>query len=290
MGFESVREGQLTEDKLKMGYWWVTHKVQVRRVFTLVLLLIDLALVGFAGFGFLDWYFGSGVRERGQIAQMTKQYSNYASLREMFAPVNLMIDSSAVLNSGEDTYDILARVTNPNMRHWVEFDYQFGSESAAVMHDFILPGSAKYIHQLGVKSASRPGSPELLLSNIAWHRLNAHVIRPDFASWAGTRLKLQVSDTVFTPPAPTDPLIVSRVSFNIKNDTGFGYRRVGFFVNLIGGAGLVGVNYVTISNLRPGEKRPVDASWFSVLPSVSSVEVIPDVNIFDNLVYIPPGE
>lgn len=292
MGFEPTREGQLTEDKLKWGYWWVTHKVQVRKVFTLVLGVIALVLVGYAGFGFLDWFFGSGVRERSQLAQMTRQVINYASFRERMAPRDLMVGSTSVLNAGEDAYDLVVSVTNPNMTHWVDFDYQFGSDSplGSVAHDFILPGGIKYIHQLGAESAARPSSPELQLSNLAWHRVDPHVIRPDVTTWAGIRLQLPITDVVFTPPDPSDQLTVSRVTFNVKNDTGFGYRKIGFFVSLMGQAGIVGVNYVTISDLRPGETRRVDASWFSVLPSVSKVEVTPDVNIFDDRSYIPPGQ
>lgn len=274
-----------------MAYWWVTHKVQVRRVFTLIVLLIDLALVGFAGYGFLDYYFGSGVGERVQVAQLAKQYINYGSIRQLMAPADLTVESMSVLNSGSGTYDIVARIANPNPKHWAEFDFQFmaGEPLGAAAHDFVLPGSSKFIRLLGIKSAGSPGSPEIQFSNMAWHRLNAHVVGPDYSAWAAARLNLPITDVVFTPPEPTDPLTISRVTFNVKNNTGFGYRRIGFFVNLIGAAGQSGVNYVTISDLRPGEVRQVDASWFSVVPSVSSVEVEPDVNIFDSAAYIPPG-
>ncbi len=292
MAFESVREGQLTEDKLKMGYWWVTHKTQVRKATALVLIVVDLALVGFAGFGFLDYYFGSGVPERQQLAQLARQYTNYAYFRQKMAPIDLLIEDIAVLNSSEGTYDIVARVTNQNMKQWVEFDYQFvaGEPLGPVAHDFVLPGSFKYIHQLGVRAAGGIGSPSLEMTNVAWRRVDAHVIGPDYAAWSGIRLNLPVSEVVFTPPDPTDPLTISRVTFNVRNATAFGYRRLGFFVSLIGPGGLSGVNYVTISDLRPGETRRVDASWFSVVPAVSSVEVASDVNIFDDRVYIPTGD
>jgi len=293
MAFEPSREGQLTEDKLKWGYWWVTHKVQVRRNFTIALGVLAAALVGYGGFGFLDWFYGSGVQERLQIAQMARPAIDYASFREAMAPQPMIINSTNVLNAGEGTYDIVASVNNPNTSHWVEFDYQFiaGTALAPPKHDFVIPGGIKYIHLLGVKLPSSPGSADIEFSNIAWRRINRHIISPDLNTWAMARLNFAVSDIVFVPPAADDQLRVSRASFNVKNDTGFGYRKIGFFVSLTGsGGGLIGVNYVTISDLRPHETRKVDASWFYVLPSVSKVEVSPDINIFNDQVYIPVGE
>jgi hypothetical protein len=98
-----------------------------------------------------------------------------------------------------------------------------------------------------------------------------------------------VSDARFRPPAPDDPLKVSRATFNVKNDTAFGYWRVSFFVILWSGSSIVGANSVTISDLRPGETREVAVSWFNEIHGVTRVEVVPEVNIFDDRVYIPPG-
>jgi len=292
MGFESVRESQLTEDKLKMGYWWVTHKVQVRRAFSVFMVFFDLALVGFGAFGFLDYYFGTGVQEQLHLSQISRLYSDYGGLRQLMAPVDLTIETVNVLPAGDGAFDIVAKIVNRNPKQWAEFDFQFvsGGPLGQVSHDFVLPGTFKYIHLLDLKSASRPGTPEVQFTNLAWHRVNAHVIGPDFPGWARERLNLTISDVEFKPPDPKDQLTISRATFKVKNFTGYGYRRIGFFVSLIGNGALSGVNYVTISDLRPGDVRQVDASWFSAVPSVSSVEVVPDVNIFDDLVYIPPGQ
>jgi len=293
MAFESVREGQLTEDKLKWGYWWVTHKIQVRQGFSLILTLIDLILVAYAAYGFFDWYFGSGVQERATMATLPRQLINYTAFHQARAPQPLVIDSAAVLNAGEKSYDLAAQVTNPNMGYWVEFDYQFvggNGPVGAVGHDFILPGATKYIHSLDVKADSSPGASDLQVSTVAWHRVDAHVITPDLAHWAGQRLAFKVDEVKFKAPDPNEKLTVSRATFRLINDTGYGYRKMGFFFALEGTSGLVGVNYVTISDLRPGEVRQVEASWFSDLPSVSGVDVTPDVNIFNAQVYIPPGE
>lgn len=292
MAFDPAREGQLTEQKLNWGYWWVTHKVQVRQAFSIFLLVIDLALVGYAGFGFADWFFGSGEIERRQLATMSTQAIDYAYFRQKFAPEDFVVDSAVVLGAGEKTYDFIARSSNPNPHWWVEFDFRFESGSGATQtqRGYLLPGETKFLNALGVKSDVKPGSAKIVIENVVWKRVNFHMTRPDYATWAAQRQNFVISDVAFVPPDPQDPIAINRAKFTVLNDTGFGYFKVGFFVTLLSGSRIVGVNKVVISDLRPGDRRAVDASWFFDLPGVSKVEVRPELNIFDERVYIPPGQ
>jgi hypothetical protein len=61
-------------------------------------------------------------------------------------------------------------------------------------------------------------------------------------------------------------------------------------VTLLSSGKVVGINKVTISDLRPGQERDVEASWFMDLLSVTDIEVRPQVNIFDARAYIAPGQ
>jgi len=293
MAFDPTRESQLSEDQLKWGYWWVTHKVQVRKIFTIVLALVAIALVGYAGFGFADWYFGSGVKERSDIGQLARTVINFPAFHEKFAPQELVIEGTSVLEAGEGAYDLATRVTNPNTTWWAEFDYQYlsgGDPLVAAQRGYVLPGEVKYLTGLGTKAASFPGGAEVAVTNLVWHRVDTHVVRPDYATWSAARLNFQITDVKFQAPDPTDQLKVSRASFTLKNDSGYGYWKAGFFVALLKDEQVVGANYVTVSELRAGDVRPVEASWFSDLPSVDRVEVTPEVNLFDAGVFIPPGK
>lgn len=292
MAFEPGREGQLTEQKLNLGYWWVTHKVQVRGWFSIFLAVVDLALVGFAGYGFADWFFGSGDIERRAMAVMAKPAIDYAYFRQKANPQNVAVQDALVLNSGEKTYDFIARAANPNPQWWVEFDYRFSSAAGETQTQkgYLLPGETKWLNALGVKSDVRPGGAKIAVENIVWRRVPLHVTRPDYATWAAKRLNFILDGVSFVPPSPQDPIAVNRAKFTVTNDTGFGYFKVGFFVTLTSGSRVVGVNRVVISDLRPGDRRDVDASWFFDLPGVTKVEVKPEVNIFDERNYIPPGQ
>jgi hypothetical protein len=290
MPFEPIREGQLSEKELKWGYWWVTHKLQLKKLLTLVLAVIAFLLVSYASYGFADWFFGSGVRERAAIAQMANTPTGYPAIHSLIAPQPLNIENPIVLVSGSDSYDLVSRVTNRNADWRAELDWHFeaaGQATGLTRHTVVLPGDNVWLVQLGVKSKSRPVSVGVAVDKRQWRRLDKHQVQPDYASWAGERLDVEVSDVEFTPAQPTDPLSISRATFQVANKTGYGYWRVSFFVTLWDGGSLVGVNYVTASQLRAGETRTMDASWFTALPRVTRVEVSPEIDIFDQGNYMP---
>jgi hypothetical protein len=289
MGFDPT-EDKLSEKQLKWGYWWVTHKAQVRRWFSVFLGIVAAILVGYAGFGFLDWFFGSGVQERAGIGLLTRQWTDFGYFREVARPQELSVGGTSILSAGDKRYDVVSQISNPNEIWWVEFDYQAtgGGLSAPVKRGYLLPSDTRYIRELGMESESRPGV-SFEVSNLHWHRVDAHYVFPGYPSWSNDRLNFRILDAEFIPPEPTDPLPVGKARFTVENDTAFGYFSVGFFIKLYSGSKIVGVNQVVISNLRAGERREVEVSWFNDLPKVTQVEVRPEVNIFDEEVYIPPG-
>lgn len=287
MNFEPTREGQLTEKGLGFGYWWVTHKVQVRSATTIALAFLAVPLLAYGTYGFADWYLGSGVAERALMGSLAEQQIDYASFRAARAPKELRLESPLVLSSGDKTYDITVRAQNQNARWWVEFDYGFGV--GPKRHAVMLPGEARQLSALGVKADSRPAPSKLLVENLSWHRVDLHKTRPDYESWAADRLAIRAEAASFSTPQPTDAVPVWRANFTIVNDTAFGYYDPRFVVMLISGSRIVGVNEVTVDELRPGERRDLAASWYVEVPTVTKIDVKPVVNIFDVQSYIPAG-
>lgn len=290
MEFDPSREAQMTEDQLKWGYWWVSHKVQIKKSGTVALAIAAFSLVGYAAYGFIDWFFLSGVAERNAAAQLTVNLTDYAYFREKNAPKQLSVGSAVSLASGAESQDVFARLANANLAWWAEFDYRFSVPGASTQskRGYILPGETRYLHDLGVK-APRTGPATFEMSNLQWHRVDNHVITPNYETWAKARLNFQIASPRFAPAAPADPLKVSKALFTVKNASAFSYWNVGFFVAAMSGTSVAGVNMVTISELRAGESREVEAGWFNELPFVDKVEVRPVVNIFDEKVYISPG-
>lgn len=282
---------KLTEDQLKWGYWWVTHKVQAKKIFTVALAIVAFSLFAYGAWGFADWFFGSGVRERQEIGMLTQNWIDYAFFRAAAQPDPMIAQTAETIAAGEGRYDMIAKVSNPNQRWWMEFDYRFvgAGFDDPYKREYLLPADTKYLYSLAVKSESKPQAA-LEVANVMMRRVDNHVILPDYRTWASARLNFLIDDIKFIGPEKDSPIPVSRASFTIKNDTAFGYVSVPFFVTLLSGNRVVGVNRVVISRLRAGETRQVEASWFNDLPNVTRVEVKPEVNLFDDRVYLKPGE
>lgn len=280
----------MTEKSLKWGYWWVNNRAQLARSGTIALAVVAFLMLAYGGYGFYDWFFGHGVAER-QVGRVLGQPDIPTEVIRKTRLQPLAYGSADLIEVNGQTSDLYVEVTNPNPHAWAEFDYYFAdgeNQLGQSKHDFILPSSTKNLYQLGVKGEGHQGA-QMRFSSLVWHRVDKHVTGPDIIGWMRARLNLRLEDVAFRAPELTDPVPVGRATFKIVNDTAYSFWRLGFFVRLIGSSRDVGVNYVTISELRAGQSRTVEASWFNDLPTVREVQVMTDVNIFDPGVFIPPG-
>jgi len=293
MAFTPSREGQLSEDRLKWGYWWVTHKVQVRQWFIVFMVLLDTVLVGYAGYGFVDWFFLSGARERAAIGQMVKNPIDYAFFRNSAKPVALGVEDTLILQSGDGVFDFSSKVINDNTKWWADFNYRYvlnedQNSSPKMTYGFVLPGDSTYLSTLGWKAGSTP-SVRLEISNMQWHRVSPHVTFPTYESWKAEHLNLVIEPEPFRPALGSDPLHVSKAVFKVTNDSAYGYRTARFFVMLLSDTAVVGVNDVTIGRLLAGESKSVEVSWLTDLPTVTNVEIMPIINLMDPKIFVTVG-
>ncbi|MFH1047420.1 MAG: hypothetical protein V1738_03900 [Patescibacteria group bacterium] len=281
----------LSEKQLKWAVWWVEHKVQLKKIFTVTLAIVAFSLFSFGTWGFADWFFGSGVNERAGIALLTQNLTDYEGFRVANQPQSAVIQTPLVLVSGENRYDIVVKVSNPNHRWWLELDYRFKGPSVPteVQTAFVLPTDTRYVYALGIKADSKP-TAALEVVKMQWHRVDGHEVQPEYLTWAKERLNFAISNPTFSPPETNSSLPVSRAGFSVENDTAFSFVSVPFFVTLLSGSRVVGVNRVVSTRFLSGETRQVEASWFHDLPSVTKVEVTPELNIFDDRVFLKPGE
>ncbi len=282
---------ELSEKQLKWARWWNENQIMVKKVFTAVLGVVAFSLFAYGAWGFADWFIGSGVRERAGIALLTENLTDYTAFREAAQPKPLVTQASISLVSGEGRYDIIAKVSNPNHRWWLEVDYRFTGSGGSdkVYTDYVLPTDTRYIYVLGTKADRKP-SASLEIADLHWRRVDGHVVRPDYLTWATERLNFNITNPEFIASDSVSALPVSRARFTVENDTAFSYVAVPFFVTLMSGSRVVGVNRVVATRLLSGETREMEASWFHDLPNVTRVEVKPEINIFDEEVYLKPGE
>lgn len=273
----------------KVSVWWVEHRAFLRRLWLILFIVVDAVLLLFGGWHLLDAFAVSYGREQNAVMRMVAYgQSDLRAYTVANAANDLEQGEGRVISIGGGRYDLYSTLVNPNDDWWAEFTYSFavGDESTDVQTGFILPTQEKPIAELALESASPIGSASLVIEDVRWHRVDHHVV-PDYPTWSSDRLNFLISASSFEKETRFDGETFGRTTFTIENDTAYSYYDVGLFVLLLRGNSVVGVNRTTLSSLESGVDTEVSVTWFGTLPSVSQVQIIPELNIFDLEVYKP---
>lgn len=276
----------LSEEQLKWGYWFVTHKLLLRRILTIALIVFSAINLGYSGYSLtLDVL---NARNRlNELALLSTLQLNPAISKAQAPKALSFANAQVIVTQGK--YDFLSTVGNPNDNFAARFTYRFvaGNFASETVRGFVLPGEQKLIAQLGVVSPDRPTGAYLEVVDVAWQRIDKHVY-PDWKAFVGDRLNFKISDTAYTPSIELekDKPFIGKTSFTIANATGFGYYGVRVLVVIYRGPAAVGVNSATIAVLPPGESRSGEVTWYEDYGAVTEVKVIPEVDILNDAVYI----
>jgi hypothetical protein len=282
--FEST--GAATEKELRWSQWWVDHKEQVKKAGLGVFVAVDVVLLGFGFWGFIDWLALGGLREEQMIRQMTSpEYGRVASL----TLEEVQVGAPIVLSGGVGKIDILTPIENRNDAFWAEIEYRYliGGTEQPLRTSFVLPGQTKYLSELGASSGSG-ASVELRIEKRLWHRVDLQDTA-NAAEFAETRLNIRAENPVYVPSDPLATSPVSSAKFTLVNGSAFGYYDVNLLVLLYRGDAIVGANQARVETLAAGEKKQMELFWFQLLPQVTKVEIVPDINIYDPYVYRSPS-
>ncbi|MCR4313794.1 MAG: hypothetical protein NUV84_00930 [Candidatus Uhrbacteria bacterium] len=272
-----------------LSVWWVEHRAFLRLLGIISFITFDALLFLFGGWHLMDAFAVSYDAEQNAVLRMVAYgQSDLRAYTISNAADDLEQGEGRVISIGGGRYDLYTTLQNPNDDWWAEFTYSFsvGEESTDAQTGFILPTQEKPIAELAVESASPIGSASLVIEDVRWHRIDHHVV-PDYPIWSSDRLNFIVSASSFEKETRFDGETFGRTIFTIENNTAFSYYDVGLFVLLLRGNSVVGVNRTTLSSLESGVDTEVTVNWFGTLPSVSQVQIIPELNIFDLEVYKP---
>jgi hypothetical protein len=279
---------EFTEKQLKLAYWYVSHKVLLKKILIASLITLSAVFWIYGIYGLINYFFIEQVQFDRMLKEISHNLINYSGFRAENQPQDFKIISSSVLPSGKDKYDLTAKVSNPNPNWRAEFEYKFifDGEETVSQKGFILPGEEKFLLGLAVESKKKPQQVNLDLQNIKWQRLDPHQIS-DYASWSKERLNFEITEIKFLPAVIKDKVSISKVTFSAANRTAYNFWSVGFYILLYRGTSLAGVNYITLEQFISGMKRDVEVSWVETMPTITRVQILPEVNIFDPAVYMP---
>lgn len=265
----------LTDRQLKWSYWYVTHKLAIRK--WVAVFLVVLAV----GFWFFNiWQAAEYINDYNQRLAIVNRllYSGDDNLGriESTGPQALNFSGLDVIKADNGRYDALIRVVNPNRDWGAKFDYRF-VDSSEKLSGFVLPGGDKFLMGLGLTQA--PG--EIKIENLRWIKV------ADFDKYNAVNKQIAISEEdLVAGTSPADP---NKVTFTATNNSAYSYWQAGFQVFLYSGQQLVSFNYFSVDKLLSGETRKIDLNWNSRLPRINNIEVVADVNLLDQENIIPPS-
>ncbi len=270
---------KLTNRQLKFSYWYITHKLSLRKKLAIFLVLVSLVSFGYSIWQ-LIFYFGNYEYDQASINRMINGSSIALGALENSRPSSLNLGSIQAMPQEGSITDFSLTAQNPNPNWLSTFDYQFVKPGVApqTKSAFVLPGETK-----DILDASAVGTTaEFKIFNQQWRKIsNYDALKNDY-------FHLTVSNENFSAgQKPGDPNIVT---FDLLNDSAYGFWQVGVRAYLLSGGEVVSSNYLTLDQLRASESRNVSMSWNHRLPRIDQINVVPEVNFLDENNIMKIGE
>ena len=282
--------GDFDNKELVVSLWWTRHKVLLYRVLVFVLLGINVLVWG-ATLGKWGIYI-YGIGDATSLELMVSRFSNYNNTNIHFSPAPIQSSAATLLPGGVNKYDVVAEVTNPNKNFTVTFGYRFmvGSTSTVPEEMTLLAGETNLAASLGIpEEMTTGGSVVLQMENIRWKRVDNHKIQ-DAVSWQNERLNFSINNSIFQNSQSADGLNVNRIAFNLKNESAYSYKQPSFLVGLYNAQTLVGVLPLQTGFFKSMEEKPIELRSFSTNLDVAEVKIFPQINVYDETVYLPPDK
>jgi hypothetical protein len=268
---DNIPTTNLTDKQLKFSYWYITHKLSLRKAWKII-----LAVVAGLVWLYVIWQLVVFVITYQSIQQSVQAmlFTSDASLSaiEQIAPRQLAVSEMTVMNAG-DKYDYLVQASNPNDNWLTQFKYRFTTPSSTendFRNGFVLPGESKYLMDLS------KASPQ---ANLEMKDLSLLKVE-NFAFTKNKMMQFVVDNMdIAKPSKSTDP---TKVSFTIKNDSAYSYWEVDLQVLLMSGGSISGINHIVLNSFKSGENRKVEIFWNNPIANADSVNIIPNLNILDS--------
>ncbi len=276
---------EFSSSELKWGFWLLHNKALVYKIVVITLIVINLAFIIFS---IWKWaVFLLGYTDQQKLERSLTASINYTGIQPHFAAQPVQVVSTHVFSSGNNKYDLVAELVNPNSNFLIQFDYYFvvSGIKTKMQKTFLLPGESRLAASLGVGDVGSE-SPVIVLENIQYKRISNHAIASPI-DYQRYRLNFQVTDFVFSKSLAQEGNNADAVQFKLTNNSPYNYILPNFYVALLQNGQLVGVLPLQLDRINSLEVKDVDLRSFAQNLNISEIAIYPIINVYDDSVYIP---
>ena len=268
----------LSDKQLKIGYWWVTHKSQLKKWRVIVLVVVNALIILYVLFNMVFivayWARDSKIPEK-----MAAINVNFAGYQQKNKPQDIkVIDQFAIpQDQTNEVYDLIAKIENPNEK-WasenLQYSFQLGTAVTDLLTTRLMPGETKYLVAYNLEPETAVADPKLVIENMNWKRIERPAELPVVdllvSEINSQRIRLQgIAAYSF------------RVSAKITNMSIYSLKKVSLIVVLKSGSRVIGFKETSLENLESFSQRDTEVVWKSGFVQGTNAEVIPWLDLLD---------
>lgn len=283
-------EEELTYGQLKAASWFVRHKTHVQNTGIGVLLTFAIITVGYS---FIYWvgYGSFGALQDAQSRVILSQsFEDYTVLQPSYRAAQVVFGDTVIIEESNDTSHILTTIRNPNP-NWVvtlRYTYVGGFGETQEASTTLMPGARGVLAALGVDTGGSIRNVQLNVIDFDWGRIDPHLVS-DPTGYVSARTNFTTSRVDISRPNRSQE-VPGTIQFSVSNNTAYNYVSVPFTVLMYNGDALVDVRPLVIDRFLSAETEGVTFNLGFENTSISEVEVLSALNIFDSAVYLAVDE
>ncbi len=277
----------LSTRQLDFGLWYLRNRKKFFFTLVFLLLLIAGGTIGYSLYQFSSYLFVGIKQDKQTFLDLTSATSLVTNKTN--SGNNISYSEVRMMQGQDNKYDFVVAVTNANPMLSVKIKYAFevNGQKIAPAEDFVLPQDTKYLMALH-QDVAAGASANLIIESTSFIRVDRHKVA-DWSQYRLERMNFVIEDAKFIAGAESglsEKINVGQLDFKITNHSAYGYVRVPLSIILKSNGSIVAVNRYWLDSFRSGEIRTAQISWPGKLPVVNEVEIIPDINILDDSVYL----
>lgn len=279
--------GGLSTRQLDVGLWYVRNKKKFFVILVIALILIATGTISYSLYQFSSYLIVGIPQDNQTYLDLTSATSLATS--KVNVGNNISYSEVKMLPNQNNTIDLVAAVTNSNPRLLIRLKYAFvvGDKKYGEAEDFVLPGDTKYLMSLN-QTISASSLANLMIEQTNFIRLDRHKVS-DWDQYRSLHFNFLIQNAKFTPGTESglsEKISLGQLDFKISNNSAFGYKVVPLAILLKSQGQIIAVNRYVINNFRSGEEKVIQLSWPGRVSSVNEVEVLPDINVLDDTIYL----
>ncbi len=267
----------ISDKDIERSLWYIRNKGKIKKVIVLILIITIFGLFVFSIFSFVKILVTDSYDKDQSFATI-----DFSGIRERNKASDLVFVSKDYVSLGDNKYDFLATVYNPNKEHVVyDISYRFiyNGISTKELHSFLRPEETKVLMDFNIKSEDNIDSFEFEIVQVSWKKIN----QLDMKDLSYDNFSIENQQNNFLN---SDISKRNWVEFDVKNYSPYNFKKVIFNVIVYLGDKVIAINQLEEKNIYSGETRHLESSWFYKIPSYVSVVIVPEINIFDKTNYI----